>query len=93
MGTASQSNFGEFDVLVHDVKAIAQNAVENGTAMHTVEKQLLEKLMQLGHAAIVLNGFLHERVPTLSCFRTTCPLSRWGPRGSCWSSRRTIKGL
>jgi hypothetical protein len=38
--------------LIQDVKAIAQNAVNDGTAMHVVEKDLLRKLLQLGHATL-----------------------------------------
>lgn len=52
MGTAEQLNFDEFDGLVREVKAIAQDAVNDGTAMHTVEKELLKKLLQLRYAPL-----------------------------------------
>ena len=52
MGTAEQLNFDEFDGLVQELKAIAQNAVNEGTAIHEVEKELLDKLLQLGHASL-----------------------------------------
>ncbi len=49
MATSEQLKFDEFDVLVQDIKAIAQSAVNEGTAIHVVEKELLGKLLQLGH--------------------------------------------
>jgi hypothetical protein len=52
MTTVNQLNFAELDGLVDEVKAIAQDAVTQGTAIHIVEKQLLEKLLQVGHAAL-----------------------------------------
>ena len=52
MGTANQMNFDAFDGLVQEVKTIAQNAVNEGTAVHLVEKELLAKLLQLGHSAL-----------------------------------------
>lgn len=61
MATTEQLNFEEFDGLIQEVKAIAQNAVNDGTAMHVVEKELLEKLLQLGHAAV---GAMFQSVGT-----------------------------
>ena len=61
MGTADQLNFDEFDGLVQELKAIAQNAVNAGTAMHDVEKELLGKLLQLGHASL---GAMFQSIDT-----------------------------
>lgn len=44
--------FDELDVLVQEIKTLAQKAVNEGTAIHEVEKQLLGKLLQVGHAAL-----------------------------------------
>ncbi len=52
MGTVNQLNFDDFNGLVQEIKTIAQDAVSEGTAIHIVEKQMLEKLLQLGHAAL-----------------------------------------
>lgn len=52
MATTEQLNFDELDCLMQDVKAIAQSAVDSGTAINIVERQLLDKLLQLGHAAL-----------------------------------------
>ena len=80
MGSFDQLNFDSFDGLVRDVKAVAQNSVEEGTAMHVVEKQLLEKLLQLGHAALaamfqsVGKGDVGQ---TLECPEYKKPLNRY----------------
>ena len=52
MATTEQLSFDQLDGLVQEVKSLAQNAVNEGTAMHVVEKELLTKLLQVGHAAI-----------------------------------------
>jgi len=46
MAMTDQLNFAELDSLMQDVKGIAQNAVSDGTALHIVEKELLDKLLQ-----------------------------------------------
>lgn len=80
MGTTEQLNFVELDSLLQDVKGIAQKAVNDGTALHIVEKDLLEKLLQLGHSAIeamfqsVGNGDVGE---TLSIPEHAKPLNRY----------------
>jgi hypothetical protein len=52
MAMTEHLDFDELDRLLQDVKGIAQSAVNSGTAMHIVERKLLDKLLQMGHAAI-----------------------------------------
>ena len=52
MNGLQQLDFGSFDKLVQDVKTIAHKSVNEGTAIHEVEKELLTKFLQLGHAVL-----------------------------------------
>ena len=52
MSSISQLKLDELDALVQQVKDIATQSVRSGTAMHLVEQQLLQKLLEIGHAAI-----------------------------------------
>lgn len=45
-------NMEEFEGVVQQIKELAESSVRSGTAMHIVEQNLLDKLLQLGHAAI-----------------------------------------
>lgn len=80
MGIAEQLNFAEFDKIVGQVKQIAQDAVREGTAMHEVERDLLNALLLLGHAA---QSAMFEAVgtgdvgQTLSVDEQTKPLQRY----------------
>jgi len=80
MAMTEQLNFDDLDRLLQDVKGIAQKAVNNGTALHIVEKDLLEKLLQLGHSAVgamfqsLGNGDVGE---TLSIPEHAKPLNRY----------------
>ena len=80
MAMTEQLNFDELDSLLQNVKGIAQSAVNNGTAMHVVEKELLDKLLELGRATIGImfqaagNGDVGE---TLSIPEHSKPLNRY----------------
>ena len=52
MTSISSLKLDEFDSLVQQVKDLATESVRSGTAMHVVEQQLLQKLLELGHAAV-----------------------------------------
>lgn len=52
MASISSLKLDEFDSLVQQVKDLATESVRAGTAMHVVEQQLLQKLLELGHAAV-----------------------------------------
>ena len=65
---------------MEEVKAIAQGALKDGTAMHVVEKELLGKLLQLGHAALkaMFQAVGHEDVgKTLTVPQYAKPLNRY----------------
>ena len=80
MGTTEQLRFDRFDGLVQEIKAIAQRSVDDGTAMHVTEKELLDKLLLLGHAALeaMFQSVGHGDVgETLSVPEHTKPLKRY----------------
>lgn len=54
---SKQIDFGELDKLVQAMKSTAQEALDQGTAIHEVEKCVLEKLMTMGHE--ILNAMFH----------------------------------
>ncbi len=45
-------DLNEFDNLVEKIKGLVDTSVRDGVAVHVIEQQLLEKLLQLGHAAL-----------------------------------------